>query len=176
PALVVSPWIAEGRADDTLYDHASIVATLRSLFGPNQPPLTRRDRMANRFDHLVQDLNHPRQMADLPDLTPFLHPSPAIPPVEAALAAGAREFRPETSAEQRAGGQDLLAGQLSSLARKVDRRLDELGAPVVAAGPHERAVPSREPSPGDAEPDSATVARFRAFVEQQRSGRGSPKT
>ncbi|MGA7524117.1 MAG: alkaline phosphatase family protein [Acidobacteriaceae bacterium] len=44
PALVISPWLQPG-VDSTIYDHASILATVESLFGV--PALTERDRGAN---------------------------------------------------------------------------------------------------------------------------------
>jgi phospholipase C len=49
PALLVSPWVGKGRVDSTLYEHASIPATLRVLF--NLPhSLTARDQAANTFE------------------------------------------------------------------------------------------------------------------------------
>src|SRR5262249_42533801 len=33
PAVVVSPWIAQGTVDHTTYDHSSVPATIESLFG-----------------------------------------------------------------------------------------------------------------------------------------------
>lgn len=49
PAVLVSPWVERGRVDSTLYEHASIPATLRNLF--NLPrSLTARDQAANTFE------------------------------------------------------------------------------------------------------------------------------
>ena len=45
PAVVVSPWIAAHTVDHTVYDHASVPATIERLFG--LPPLTARDAAAN---------------------------------------------------------------------------------------------------------------------------------
>jgi phospholipase C len=53
PAVVVSPWVQDHTVDDTVYDHASIVASLRRLFAPTAEPLSRRDRHANDFLHLL---------------------------------------------------------------------------------------------------------------------------
>lgn len=50
PAIVVSPLIPKNRIDHRLYDHASIPATLESVFG--LAPLTARDAKANRLDAL----------------------------------------------------------------------------------------------------------------------------
>lgn len=44
PAVIVSPWIARGKVDHTLYDHSSILATLERKLG--LPPLTRGDAAA----------------------------------------------------------------------------------------------------------------------------------
>ncbi len=54
PAVVVSPWVAKGGADHTIYDHASIPATLKGLFAiPTF--LTKRDLAAEPFDHDLLD-------------------------------------------------------------------------------------------------------------------------
>jgi phospholipase C len=51
PAIAVSPWVARGHVDHTLYDHSSVLATLERLFGI--APLTDRDRHANDLLHLI---------------------------------------------------------------------------------------------------------------------------
>ncbi len=49
PAILVSPWVEKGGVDATVYEHASLPATLKSLFGlPNF--LTARDGAANTFE------------------------------------------------------------------------------------------------------------------------------
>lgn len=49
PALLVSPWVGEGRVDHTVYDHTSIAATLKKLLG--LPAfLTARDAAANTLE------------------------------------------------------------------------------------------------------------------------------
>jgi hypothetical protein len=53
PAVVVSPWIPGGTIDHTLYDHSSLPATLKSLFGLRSF-LTKRDAQANTFEHLCR--------------------------------------------------------------------------------------------------------------------------
>ena len=50
PAVIVSPLLASG-VDHTIYDHASVLATLEWLFG--LPHLTRRDAKANTINGLV---------------------------------------------------------------------------------------------------------------------------
>ncbi|MFK2873043.1 phosphoesterase [Dyella lipolytica] len=51
PAIVVSPWVACGYVDHTIYDHASTLATIERLFGLS--PLTDRDRNANDVLSLI---------------------------------------------------------------------------------------------------------------------------
>jgi len=51
PAVVVSPLIPKGTVDATVYDHASVPATIERLFGLE--PMTNRDRLANDICHLV---------------------------------------------------------------------------------------------------------------------------
>jgi phospholipase C len=49
PAILVSPWVEKGQIDSTVYEHASLPATVRNLFGlPDS--LTARDRAANTFE------------------------------------------------------------------------------------------------------------------------------
>ncbi|MCA1817007.1 MAG: alkaline phosphatase family protein [Acidobacteria bacterium] len=67
PAVIASPWIKAGRVDSTRYQHTSIIATLRALFGP-WDFLTKRDASANPFHHLFTELNEPR--ADTPQTLP----------------------------------------------------------------------------------------------------------
>jgi phospholipase C len=68
PCVVVSPWIPPGTLDQQVRDHASIPATLRRLFAPDAPPLTRRDRHAPTI-HQLLTLATPRGDGALPDLT-----------------------------------------------------------------------------------------------------------
>ncbi len=59
PAVVVSPWIDPGALDnDTIYDHASIVHTVRQNFIPNEPPLPgTRDSATGNFLSLLRREN-----------------------------------------------------------------------------------------------------------------------
>jgi phospholipase C len=75
PAVVVSPYIAAGKVDDTVRDHASVPATLRALFAPDAAPLTRRDAWSPPF-HRVADLDRPRRGRELPDLSSHVSSSP----------------------------------------------------------------------------------------------------
>ncbi|KVU67253.1 alkaline phosphatase family protein [Burkholderia ubonensis] len=51
PAIVVSPWVARGHVDHTVYDHSSVPATVERLF--SLQPLTDRDRNANDLLSLI---------------------------------------------------------------------------------------------------------------------------
>jgi phospholipase C len=50
PAVIVSPLIAKGMVDHTVYDHSSVLATVERLF--SLQPLTQRDAKANDLRHL----------------------------------------------------------------------------------------------------------------------------
>ncbi len=84
PALIVSPWVPAGKIDSTRYQHTSVLATLKSMFGlPTF--LSKRDASANPFDRLFQQLPAPRTdtprtlpRADLPQLPASLD-DPAHP-------------------------------------------------------------------------------------------------
>jgi phospholipase C len=59
PAIIASPWVAKGKVDSTRYQHTSILATLKALFGLKEF-LTRRDASAKPFDGLFAELKAPR--------------------------------------------------------------------------------------------------------------------
>ena len=77
PAVVVSPWIAPRTVDRTVYDHASVPATIERLFG--LPPLTGRDAAAHDVTAL---LTEPRPRTD----APITLNRPAPPAARAAIA------------------------------------------------------------------------------------------
>ena len=77
PAIVVSPLIPRGLIDHRVYDHASIPATIESIFGLK--PLTARDAQANRLDALVT-LDAPRQDARETLPAPAVNAAPADRP------------------------------------------------------------------------------------------------
>ncbi len=52
PAVLVSPRIAKGTVDSTVYDHTSLLATLKEIFGLKKF-LTERDRQAATFTRLL---------------------------------------------------------------------------------------------------------------------------
>src|SRR5581483_1311198 len=65
PALVISPLIARGTIDHTVYDHTSALATVEEIFG--LLPLTERDKHAHTLNHLFS-LTTPR--TDAPSTLP----------------------------------------------------------------------------------------------------------
>jgi phospholipase C len=69
PAVVISPFTERGLIDHTVYDHATIPATLSRLF--KLDALTNRDRAAAPLDHLLSR-GTPR------DDAPLTLPSPAV--------------------------------------------------------------------------------------------------
>ena len=75
PALIVSPWVKAGRVDSTRYQHTSVLATLKKIFGLGAF-LTQRDAAANTFEGLFNELDQPREdtpatlpRAELPEIT-----------------------------------------------------------------------------------------------------------
>ncbi|MCW3052594.1 MAG: non-specific phospholipase [Chthonomonadales bacterium] len=54
PAVIASPWIPAGTVDSTSYQHTSILATLKNLYGLANS-LTKRDASANAFDKLFSE-------------------------------------------------------------------------------------------------------------------------
>ena len=95
PALVISPLIPRNLIDHQLYDHASVPATLETLFGLN--PLTKRDATANRLTSLLT-LAEPRKNA--PTMLPPAASAEAVPLAAAmADAATVSVSRPDDSAD-----------------------------------------------------------------------------
>jgi phospholipase C len=62
PTLLISPWIAKGTVDSNLYQHTSIFATLRDLYGVGT--LTNRDKQAMSFTDTLKKL--PSARTDCP--------------------------------------------------------------------------------------------------------------
>ncbi|MHB1756460.1 MAG: alkaline phosphatase family protein [Leptospirillum sp.] len=76
PAILISPLVGKGILDHTLYDHTSLLATVKKVFGL---PLflTKRDASANTFEHHFAT-GALRLRADMPDLTPYSDGSASI--------------------------------------------------------------------------------------------------
>jgi phospholipase C len=69
PAILVSPLVGQGKIDHAVYDHTSIPATVKKLFGLPRF-LTRRDASANTLEaHFSQRL--PRDPSRMPDLSAY---------------------------------------------------------------------------------------------------------
>lgn len=51
PAIIVSPLVKKGKVDHTVYEHASVLATVKKLF--NTDFINKRDEAANSFEHLL---------------------------------------------------------------------------------------------------------------------------
>ena len=119
PAVVISPLVPAGSVDTTVRDHASVAATLRALFAPDEPPLGERDRWSPPFLPLLS-LQEPRT-TDLPDLSAWVaqEPAPAaVPPVP-----------PLTPPAQPEPPVPASFSDLVDLARMVDRELPGPTAP-----------------------------------------------
>lgn len=69
PAVIVSPWVAQGAVFDDEYRHTSLLATLRKQWDLGEP-FTGRDAAARTFDHVL-DLEVPRDPDTWPDLVPL---------------------------------------------------------------------------------------------------------
>jgi Phosphoesterase family len=73
PALLVSPWVRKGRVDHRVYDHTSLLATVKTLSGLPEF-LTRRDAQANILDD-ANFLGTPRPRDDTPSNLTALVPA-----------------------------------------------------------------------------------------------------
>jgi phospholipase C len=65
PAVIISPYIPKGTVDHTVYDHASIPATVSRLFLNGQQTVSPRERNAYTFDRVLT-LPTPRLDTDTP--------------------------------------------------------------------------------------------------------------
>lgn len=83
PAIVISPLLPKNTIDHRLYDHASIPAMIKAVFGAG--PLTARDSQANSPDRLLS-LPAARQDA------PVALPSPVVPAATAVMSMAVRDL------------------------------------------------------------------------------------
>jgi phospholipase C len=159
PGVVISPWIEPGTVDPTVYDHTSVVATLRKLFPLKSDRLTDRDFAANPFDHLVEARTSPRTDPELPDLSPD-------------LAAGLR-----AQVEERVGFEglamqqeerDTFDRQLRALADLVDQRLATM-PPSAAERTFGPLAASQDPRIA-ADRHGDVIGRFTARAAEARRG------
>jgi phospholipase C len=68
PAIIVSPWVADGVVLTEEYRHTSLIATLREVWDLGGP-FSGRDAVARTFHHVL-DLDAPRHPDTWPDVTP----------------------------------------------------------------------------------------------------------
>jgi phospholipase C len=77
PAVLVSPYIEKGTIDSTVYDHTSVLASLKELF--DLPDfLTKRDANAATFAHVITGTRRDDTPTKLPRMAT---PATAVPPV-----------------------------------------------------------------------------------------------
>jgi phospholipase C len=149
PAVIVSPWIPRGTVASNVFDHSSIVATLRKLFAPGARPLTRRDERAATFD-VVLTATAPREGPPLPDLAP---PTRVVRPAEEQPVPFAAE-------------ESEFSKQLDQLAEEVDRELTRRGVAPAGDVVSDLTRELRQ----DRVPHASTLARFEAEAERRRTG------
>jgi hypothetical protein len=75
PAIIASPWVPKGTVESTLYQHTSVLSTLKNLYGLPKF-LTKRDAQARPFDALLQ--KPARARTDTPEKLPRV----ALPRIE----------------------------------------------------------------------------------------------
>ena len=137
PAVVVSPWIAARTVDHTVYDHASVPATIERLFG--LPALTARDAAANDVRALFTQA---RPRTD----TPATLNNPAPPAPRAAAEAAAEAETAQARLAEPIPDSGNLAGFLQIML-KTDLELSATPAERDAALARHAAVSTR----GDAQ-------------------------
>jgi phospholipase C len=125
PALVVSPYVAQGTVYDEVLDHTSIAATLRDLFAFDET-LTDRDAAANSVAPALS-LQQPRPPIALPQHLP----------------ARAAELGPAQWAEGIAPDGTIELNDFQAELIALAQEIDEAGLPAGAEGVH---APLPEPS------------------------------
>lgn len=126
PAVIASPYVRPGTVDSAAYDHTSVLAFLKRLFGlPDY--LTRRDAAAASFEGLFA-LDAPRRDA------PASLPRPS--PVDPRLTRPANERTPEAALAAGVAGQGSTA-PLSDLQKSLVALSDQL---PIAESPRLRAI------------------------------------
>ena len=161
PAVVVSPLVARGSVDHTLYDHTSVLKTVEQLFGLKA--LTQRDAAANSVLALLS-LAAPR--TDCP-----MSLSTSAPVIKAASPTVAASQQQQSDAAPLPASGNLI-GALSNL-RKTDVELSS-GTPAEVAAINARvaAIQTR----GDARAYAETVMNKVAAVRQQRKAAAQSKS
>jgi phospholipase C len=125
PAVIVSPWVAEGVVFNDEYRHTSLIATLRQEWDLGEP-LSARDAVAPTFGHVLT-LDTPRD----PDTWP--HPQPRPVPEFAGDQAGLGEILS-------ALGKDLLTG-IEAFAQEHHMKVEGLPTDPKAELPTDQLIP-----------------------------------
>jgi phospholipase C len=160
PAILISPWLPAQVIDDQrIFDHSSIVKSLRKMWKPEIPALTRRDASdAVATFHDLPALAAER--TDLPEVSPLPLPDDTTRSVTLRAAGPAA---PEANA-----GLDGFQESLVALADNVSRTLDEEGSRV--SGPDTRsaagtATPSWSADPAEVAARFGTSRELREYME-----------
>lgn len=147
PAVLVSPLIPKGTVDSTLYDHTSLLATVRELFELPEP-LTRRDAEAATFTKL---LDHGRRTDTLtrlkrpshPDAVAF-HRVPGAATMTAARVRAQRVTSPSGVGQEQSEFQQSLVALASQLDVPESPRMRVLRLARKIDDEHDAAVHVRE--------------------------------
>ena len=154
PTVIVSPWVAPGAIDETVYDHTSIVASMRRLWAPHQRPLSDRDKAAHDIWDLLDDANAIPQIAPPPDWGSL---DPAEAPIGRSLVSTTPP--PTRPAPDSTGGDNIFSLQLAKLDRRVAQKLPT--------------PPSR--AEGRGRETESGIAKLRALGDFKRNGNPSPQ-
>lgn len=178
PTVVVSPWVNDSEVDPTVYDHASIVASIRRLWAPDVEPLSRRDEFANDFLHLLVGRNvempAPVRVADYDDQAAGLESVVGTEAVDMEVDAAARG-QEEESVLLRDDFTDQLAKLNHLVRREIRASASAAAGPASAPG-----APAPAPGRGDvgvvageeavAAGPVPTAALFKAYADSTRNG------
>ena len=114
PAILISPWVGRGKVDHRLYDHTSLLATVKKLF--NLPDfLTERDRVAKTFEGNFLDT--PRATKDTPaNLSDLISrtPAPRVSPDEQGLSGYQQSLHALAEAMQLPQSEHAAAAQVDA--------------------------------------------------------------
>jgi phospholipase C len=159
PAIIVSPLIPKGTVDHTLYDHASVLATVERLYGI--APLTNRDSLAEDLQHL---LSEPSPRTDCPTTL-----NTPVPTITAAVPAPGGPADGGNRPLPHAGNVHGLLGVLLKTDLELARG-DEAETQAI------RAKFSSIATQADAEAYAAQVITKAKAAEANRSARPNPRT
>lgn len=127
PTILISPRIPAGTVDNQVYDHSSIVASLRALFLPGSEPLTTREANAANFLHNLS-LSQPR-LDGFPTFPALPHPELTA---EAVLEAAPDESELDDFQQSLVWLTEKVAGELEASGIPTARSLEVLAAEAEA--------------------------------------------